>query len=196
MCFSLLACFSLSLILWYLNFRADHNLQDVRAKVFPFKRKKVNAEQAEYPNTLPIKRKERSISSLVVNTPRITPAGSTGRRSRAVTRKTAALRGLGPIIVDPLKKDNDKLNKKIDNSSLLSSLSKVPQTRRQVNKYPGILKSHFFVNKSHPITCVSFVACCVMHLMNRWKDAHIDNTHLAFTFAGTVKWGHIKPSLW
>jgi hypothetical protein len=142
-----------SLILWYLNFRADHNLQDVRAKVFPFKRKKVNAEEAEYPNTLPIKRKERSISSLVVNTPRITPAGSTGRRTRAVTRKTAALRGLGPIIVDPPKKDNDRLNKQIDDSSLLSSLSKVPQTRRQVNKHPSILKSHTicFAKKDHTL---------------------------------------------
>uniref|UniRef100_A0A0A9CYU7 RING-type domain-containing protein n=1 Tax=Arundo donax TaxID=35708 RepID=A0A0A9CYU7_ARUDO len=112
--------------------RADHNLQDVRSKVFPFKRKKINAEDVESPITLPVKRKERSISSLVVNTPRITPAGSTGRRTRAVTRKAAALRGLGPIIVDPLKKDNDNLNKQTDNSSLLDILSKVPQTRRQV----------------------------------------------------------------
>ncbi|TVU49266.1 hypothetical protein EJB05_00570 [Eragrostis curvula] len=111
--------------------RADHNLQDVRAKVFPFKRKKVNAEEAESP-IMPVKRKERSISSLVVNTPRITPVGSTGRRTRAVTRKAAALRGLGPIIVDPLKKDNDKLNKQADNSTLLGSLSKAPQTRRQI----------------------------------------------------------------
>jgi hypothetical protein len=142
----------LSVTFWYLDFRADHNLQDVRAKIFPFKRKKVNAEEAESPNTLPAKRKERSISSLVVNTPRITPAGSTGRRTRAVTRKAAELRGLGPIIVDPLKKDNDKSNKQTDNSSLLSSLGKVPQTRRQVNKYLCVLKSH-------PITCVSFGAC-------------------------------------
>ncbi|KAJ1266227.1 hypothetical protein BS78_08G135200 [Paspalum vaginatum] len=113
--------------------RADHNIQDVRSKVFPFKRKKVNAEETESPVTLPVKQqKQRSISSLVVNTPRITPAGSTGRRTRAVTRKAAALRGLGPIIADPLKKDSDNSNKQTDNSSLLDSLSKVPQTRRQV----------------------------------------------------------------
>jgi len=104
----------------------------VRSKVFPFKRKKINAEEAESPIALPIKRKERSISSLVVNTPRITTAGSTGRRTRAVTRKAAALRGLGPIIADPLKKDSDNSNKKTENSSLLDSLSKMPQTRRQV----------------------------------------------------------------
>ncbi|CAN6343685.1 unnamed protein product [Urochloa humidicola] len=113
--------------------RPDHNIQDVRLKVFPFKRKKVNDEEAESPIMLPVKRKERSISSLVVNTPRITPASSTGRRTRAVTRKAAALRGLGPIIADPLKKDNDNnSNKQTDNSSLVNSLSKVPQTRRQL----------------------------------------------------------------
>ncbi|EES17330.1 hypothetical protein BDA96_08G172800 [Sorghum bicolor] len=112
--------------------RADHNIQDVRSKVFPFKRKKVNAEEAESPITLPVKVKERSISSLVVNTPRVAPAASTRRRTRAVTRKAAALRGLGPIIVDPLKKDNDNSNKQTDNSSLLDSLSKIPQTRRQL----------------------------------------------------------------
>ncbi|KAL6847260.1 hypothetical protein ACP4OV_023113 [Aristida adscensionis] len=112
--------------------RADHNIQDVRSKIFPFKRKKINANEVESPIAPPVKRKERSISSLVVNTPRITPAGSTGRRTRAVTRKAAALRGLGPIIVDPSKKDNHNLNKQTDNSSLLDSLSKVPQTRRQV----------------------------------------------------------------
>jgi len=112
--------------------RADHNIQDVRSKVFPFKRKKVNAEEAESPIMLPVKVKERSISSLVVNTPRVTPAASTGRRTRVVTRKAVALRGLGPIIVDPLKKDNDNSNKQTDNSSLLDSLSKIPQTRRQL----------------------------------------------------------------
>jgi len=112
----------------------------VRSKVFPFKRKKINAEEAESPIMLPIKRKERSSASLVVvNTPRITPAGSTGRRTRAVTRKAAALRGLGPIIADPLKKNIDNSNKKTENSSLLDSLSKMPQTRRQVIKYSIIL---------------------------------------------------------
>ncbi|KAL5224794.1 hypothetical protein ABZP36_011433 [Zizania latifolia] len=111
--------------------RADHNIQDVRSKIFPFKGKKVNAEEIESPIELPAKRKERSISSLVVNTPQITPS-LTGRRTRAVTRKSAAaLRDLGPIIL-PMKKDNDNTNKHTNNSSLLNSLGKVPQTRRQV----------------------------------------------------------------
>jgi E3 ubiquitin-protein ligase DRIP len=33
-----------------------------------------------------------------------------------------------------VKKDSDNTNKNADNSSLLDSLSKVPQTRRQVKK--------------------------------------------------------------
>ncbi|EAY83780.1 E3 ubiquitin protein ligase DRIP2 [Oryza sativa Japonica Group] len=112
--------------------RADHNIQDVRSKIFPLKRKKVNAEEVESPIAPPAKRKERSISSLVVNTPEITPKSLTGRRTRASTRKSAAaLRDLGPII-PPVKKDSDNTNKNADNSSLLDSLSKVPQTRRQV----------------------------------------------------------------
>lgn len=106
----------------------------MRSKIFPLKRKKVNAEEVESPIAPPAKRKERSISSLVVNTPEITPKSLTGRRTRASTRKSAAaLRDLGPII-PPVKKDSDNTNKNADNSSLLDSLSKVPQTRRQVKK--------------------------------------------------------------
>mgnify|MGYP006268058747 CR=1 FL=1 len=101
----------------------------MRSKIFPLKRNKIGAKES--PVTLPIKRKERSISSLVVDTPRIT-TGLTGRRTRAVTRKAAAaLRGLGPIL-DPVERDNGSANKHPDNLSLLDSLSKVPQTRRKV----------------------------------------------------------------
>ncbi|KAE8807620.1 Polycomb group RING finger protein 1 [Hordeum vulgare] len=110
--------------------RADHNKQDVRSKIFPLKRNKIDAKES--PVSLPIKRKERSISSLVVDTPRIT-TGLTGRRTRAVTRKAAAaLRGLGPIL-DPVERDNGSANKHPDNLSLLDSLSKVPQTRRKAS---------------------------------------------------------------
>ena len=114
-----------------LDFRADHNKQDVRSKIFPLKRTKIDEAKVESPDTMPIKRKERSISSLVVDTPRVT-TGLTGRRTRAVTRKAAAaLRGLGPIL-EPVEKDNGSANKHADNISLLDSLSKVPQTRRKV----------------------------------------------------------------
>ncbi|KAM0858470.1 hypothetical protein ACQ4PT_047813 [Festuca glaucescens] len=113
--------------------RADHNKQDVRSKIFPSKKTKIDDAKAESPISLPIKRKERSISSLVVDTPRIT-TGLTGRRTRAVTRKAAAaaLRGLGPIL-DPVEMDNGSANKHADNISLLDRLSKVPQTRRKAS---------------------------------------------------------------
>ncbi|GER55388.1 ring finger protein [Striga asiatica] len=68
--------------------RPDHNLQDVRTKIFPCKRIKVNSPEVVTPVVLPAKRKERSLSSLVVSTPRIsTHTGMTGRRSKSVARK-------------------------------------------------------------------------------------------------------------
>ncbi|XP_050380620.1 E3 ubiquitin protein ligase DRIP2-like [Argentina anserina] len=73
--------------------RPDHNLQDIRAKIFPLKRLKVNAPES-LSVSLPVKRKERSLSSLVVSTPKVSAqAGLTGKRSRALTRKAAASRG-------------------------------------------------------------------------------------------------------
>ncbi|CAE5956739.1 unnamed protein product [Arabidopsis arenosa] len=65
--------------------RPDHNLQDLRANIFPLKRRKVKAPGIV---SLPAKRKERSISSLVVTTPRLSSqAGTTGKRTKAATRK-------------------------------------------------------------------------------------------------------------
>jgi E3 ubiquitin-protein ligase DRIP len=119
-------------------FRADHSLQDVRSKLFPFKRKKINAEEVPSSISLPTKIKERSISSLVIDTPKVKPTGLTGRRTRAVARKAAAaaaaaLRELGPIIEDPVKKEIDSCDSHSHNSNLPANSSKAPQTRRQVN---------------------------------------------------------------
>lgn len=118
--------------------RVDHSLQDVRSKLFPFKRKKINAEEVPSSISLPTKVKERSISSLVVDTPKVKPTGLTGRRTRAVARKTAAaaaaaLRGLGPIIEDPVKKEIDSSDSHSHNSNLPANSSTAPQIRRQVN---------------------------------------------------------------
>jgi E3 ubiquitin-protein ligase DRIP len=131
---SSILCFSYSCCALY--FRADHSLQDVRSKLFPFKRKKIKAEEVPSPDSLPTKRKERSISSLVVNTPKVKPTSLTGRRTRAVARKAAAaaLRGLGPVIEDPVKKEIDSCDSQSQNSVIPANSSKAPQTRRQVNK--------------------------------------------------------------
>ncbi|TVU46065.1 hypothetical protein EJB05_05583 [Eragrostis curvula] len=114
--------------------RADHSLQDVRSKLFPFKRKKIKAEEFPSPNSPPTKRKERSISSLVVNTPKVKPTALTGRRTRAVARKAAAaLRGLGPVIEDPVKKEIDGCESESQNPAVPANPGKAPQTRRQIS---------------------------------------------------------------
>uniref|UniRef100_J3LSP7 RING-type domain-containing protein n=1 Tax=Oryza brachyantha TaxID=4533 RepID=J3LSP7_ORYBR len=48
--------------------RPDHNVQDIRNRVFPLKVRKVDTHKAST-LTLPLKRKQRSLSSLVVDTP-------------------------------------------------------------------------------------------------------------------------------
>lgn len=112
--------------------RPDHSLQDVRLKLFPFKRKKIEAEEVPSTISLPTKVKERSISSLVVNTPKVKPPCLTGRRTRAVARKAAAaaLHDLGPIIEHPVKKEINSCDSHSHNSSLPASSSKAQQTRK------------------------------------------------------------------
>ncbi|KAL1350505.1 hypothetical protein AAHE18_06G029300 [Arachis hypogaea] len=66
--------------------RPDHNLQDIRAKIFPFRRRKIDALQV----VLPAKRKERSLSSLVVNAPKVSnQTGFTAKRTKSGIRKAA-----------------------------------------------------------------------------------------------------------
>lgn len=106
--------------------RADHNLQDVRAKIFPLKRRKVNALEVVPSITLPARRKERSLSSLVVNTPRVaTQPGLTGRRTKGTARRASSLRGLGPII-EERKEGIDNAEGRAGNSS---------QNRRQSSSH-------------------------------------------------------------
>ncbi|OVA05332.1 zinc finger protein [Macleaya cordata] len=112
--------------------RLDHNLQDVRAKIFPLKRRKVKAPEVMPTISLPVRRKERSLSSLVVSTPRVsTQTSLTGRRTKAVARKAAALRGSSFVIEEPGKKEEDALEERHESSSSPETLSKIAQNRRQ-----------------------------------------------------------------
>ncbi|KAF3961376.1 hypothetical protein ACB098_10G181700 [Castanea mollissima] len=112
--------------------RPDHSLQDVRAKIFPFKRRKVNAPEVVPSATLPARRKERSLSSLVVDTPRVsTQVTMTGRRSRAVARKAAALQGSRFSIEKLIKKEEDSVRDHPDSSSSPETSNKFPQNTRQ-----------------------------------------------------------------
>ncbi|KAM0929665.1 hypothetical protein ACQ4PT_001676 [Festuca glaucescens] len=69
--------------------RPDHNIQNIRNKVFP---RKAEVDASKVPNiTSPAKRKERSLSSLVVETPKIaTQTSLTGQRTKAVRRTTTS----------------------------------------------------------------------------------------------------------
>lgn len=111
--------------------RPDHNLQDVRAKVFPYKRRKVNALEIVPSVALPVRRKERSLSSLVVSTPRVsTQTGMTGRRSKSVARKS--LQGSTFSIEKTPKKEDGSGEDQLDGSSSPETLNKLTQNIRLV----------------------------------------------------------------
>uniref|UniRef100_A0A5B6ZF12 Putative E3 ubiquitin protein ligase DRIP2 n=1 Tax=Davidia involucrata TaxID=16924 RepID=A0A5B6ZF12_DAVIN len=112
--------------------RPDHNLQDVRAKIFPFKRRKVRAPEVAPSVTLPVRRKERSLSSLVVSTPRVsTQTAMTGRRSKAVARKASSLRNSSFSVEKPVNKEEDSVEDRLESSSSPETLNKFTQTVRQ-----------------------------------------------------------------
>lgn len=98
--------------------RPDHNLQDIRAKIFPLRRRKINAPEVAPPISLPVKRKERSLSSLVVSTPKVPmQTGLTGRRTKAVARRTAALRGSSFAAEDTVKREDSAEDHPLSSSS-------------------------------------------------------------------------------
>ncbi|KAJ6321656.1 hypothetical protein OIU77_011682 [Salix suchowensis] len=131
--------------------RADHSLQDLRAKIFPSKRKKVRepatvssvteavpsvseavlavpeavpVQESEHSVPLIGRRKERSLSSLVVSTPKISVKSVlTGKRSKSVARKRES-----PI---PVGKQVKKVDDYYESLSSPETLSKIAQTKRQ-----------------------------------------------------------------
>ena len=107
--------------------RKDHNLQDIRAKIFPLKRRKVEAPEVTHTNSLPVKRKKRSLSSLVVNTPKVPiQTGLTGRRIKAAIR--------GVFAVEEHNKKEDSAEDHPVSSSSHDSQNKVTRNRRQVKE--------------------------------------------------------------
>ncbi|KAG7970137.1 hypothetical protein I3843_07G066700 [Carya illinoinensis] len=111
--------------------RPDHNLQDIRAKIFPLKRRKVEAPEI---TTLPIKRKERSLSSLVVSTPKVPiQSGLTGRRTKAA-RKASVMRGCSFSIEEVAKKEDSAGDHPLSSSSLDSQFK---TTRNKRQDYSG-----------------------------------------------------------
>lgn len=60
--------------------------------------------------------------------------GLTGRRTKAVARKSTALRGSSFSIVEPIKKEEDSVEDCPESSSSPESRNKVAQTKKQVKE--------------------------------------------------------------
>ncbi|KAK8711625.1 hypothetical protein V6N13_146900 [Hibiscus sabdariffa] len=115
-----------------LKIRPDHNLQDVRSKIFPLKTRKVKALEVPPPVTMPMRRKERSLSSLVVNAPKVsTQTTMTGRRTKAVARKASALRGSSFSMERPLKREEHSMEDHQESARSPETLNKFTQNKRQ-----------------------------------------------------------------
>ncbi|KAG4981929.1 hypothetical protein AAZX31_10G031200 [Glycine max] len=96
--------------------RPDNILQDLRNKIFPFKKRKEKAPVSVSSALLPARRKERSLSSLVVSTPRVcTQSTMTGRRTKPA-RKASGLQGSSFSIEKLIKKEEELLEDHQDNS--------------------------------------------------------------------------------
>ncbi|XP_020233339.1 E3 ubiquitin protein ligase DRIP2 [Cajanus cajan] len=96
--------------------RPDNSLQDLRNKIFPLNKRKDKEPVAVPSVLLPARRKERSLSSLVVSTPRVsTQLTMTGRRTKP-TRKASGLPGSSFSIEKVIKKEAELLDDRQDSS--------------------------------------------------------------------------------
>ncbi|KAG8658641.1 E3 ubiquitin protein ligase DRIP2 isoform X2 [Manihot esculenta] len=166
--------------------RADHSLEDLKVKLFGSKREKTQAPAvfssvAEAIPSFPLegKRKERSLSSLVISTPKIgTKSLLPRKRLKSIARKSPALRE--SILAEEL------LVKKVDDcchESLSSpeTLSKILQAKRQ-NSIPESSKQY----KTNKDTEESAEPC--EGKTESWKT-------LNFVVEGASKSKHNKPDI-
>lgn len=110
--------------------RPDHNLQDVRAKIFPYKRRRVKAPEVMPSVSLPLRQKERSLSSIVVSTPRVsTQTTMTGKRSRVASRKKS--RGSGFSVEKPVKREDDSMEDCQESSSSRETSNRINRNSKQ-----------------------------------------------------------------
>jgi len=114
----------------FLVWRPDHNLEDIRNKVFPIK--KINVDAPKSVTTLPAKRKQRSLSSLVVDTPSVVKrTGLTGKRTKA-KRRAAASRATSPVNNGAMKLPTKSENR--DQKTEKSSASQSTKVATTANK--------------------------------------------------------------
>ncbi|XP_012069761.1 E3 ubiquitin protein ligase DRIP2 [Jatropha curcas] len=108
--------------------RVDHCLEDLKAKLFPSKR-----EKAKAPAVVPLQGriKERSLSSLVVSTPKVSEKSFLpGKRLKSIARKNPGLRESYLFDHKPVKKVDDSHDMSL---SSRETLWKIAQTKRQVH---------------------------------------------------------------
>ena len=88
--------------------RPDHNLQDLRAKIFASEKPKAIAHEEVASVSLPTRRKERSLSSLGVSTPKVSShIVMTGKRTKSAARRLSASRESTFSVEEPIKKEED-----------------------------------------------------------------------------------------
>lgn len=82
---------------------------------------------------IPIKRKEKSLSSLVVSTSHIaTQTCSTGRRTKAVAKRAVNARDLRRSTNESSEKDDNIVDKYVEKSNSIEKMRKVSLKRKQV----------------------------------------------------------------
>lgn len=112
--------------------RSDNNLQDMRGKIFPSKRRRIKAPEVTPSVALPLRRKERSLSSLVVDTPRVSPQTTlTGKRSKIPPRKKPRFSADKSV-----KKEDDSVDVQQDSSSSRETSNRFNHKLRQNSSSP------------------------------------------------------------
>ncbi|XP_062084463.1 E3 ubiquitin protein ligase DRIP2-like [Humulus lupulus] len=168
--------------------RPDHNLQDIRAKIFPLRRRKINAPEATTPISVPVKRKERSLSSLVVSTPKVPiQTGLTGRRTKAGTRRLGSSRGNSFAVEGNVKREDSAEDHPLSSSSpesqirtgrnkMQDSSSAEPSGKKERNDLVMEGKADLW----KPLTCLVEVA-------NRTKTSKSNNTQGAHVAKSEIR---------
>ncbi|GMH08507.1 hypothetical protein Nepgr_010347 [Nepenthes gracilis] len=167
--------------------RADRNLQAIRVKMFAVDRRKCDVSSVEMEKTeesdampsvpLPVRRRERSLSSLVVRAPKLmTQSVRTGRRSNSGRRCAITSRGSVPLLSkEPIKGEdhpwssmppellsNIKCGQMQDLSVADSSKQRrfsPRKTEAASTSNPADCISHGSASKSVPLVCIESETC-------------------------------------
>ncbi|KAL5712368.1 RING-type E3 ubiquitin transferase [Ranunculus cassubicifolius] len=118
--------------------RADNSLQDVKSKIFPGSSKKVNAPAMVSTAPSPMRRKERSLSSLNISAPHVqTQTKLDGRRTKSAAGKAGALQGPKLSCNEPTNKHESKVHKASVSTDNVSPEAVNPKKVRKTRQKRG-----------------------------------------------------------